>query len=79
MNKDSSGVIAAPKSVQALHNVNLLVECGRLLGVAGEIGSGKSSLINAILGEVCIDLNANSIFSTIVEYEKAGENFLTFR
>ena len=40
------------KIVQALYEVNLRIEPGQLVGVAGPIGSGKSSLMNAILGEV---------------------------
>ena len=39
-------------SVQVLFNVNLKVKSGDLLGVAGAVGSGKSSLISAIMGEL---------------------------
>ena len=57
--RDSAGVLESQSqmSVQGLHNINLLIESGLLLGVAGEIGSGKSSLINAILGEVSNNLS----------------------
>ena len=39
-------------SVQVLFNVNLKIEHGKLIGVAGGVGSGKSSLISAIMGEL---------------------------
>ncbi|KAM8876676.1 ATP-binding cassette sub-family C member 3 isoform 1-T1 [Synchiropus picturatus] len=35
-----------------LHNVNLMVPRGSLLAVVGHVGSGKSSLISALLGEM---------------------------
>ena len=38
--------------VQVLRDVNLAINPGDLVGVAGAIGSGKSSLISSILGEV---------------------------
>ena len=36
----------------ALTDINLAVPRGQLLGIAGRVGAGKSSLISAILGEV---------------------------
>ena len=38
--------------IQVLHNVNISITPGELIGIAGAIGSGKSSLISAITGEV---------------------------
>ena len=38
--------------VPTLRDINLEVPRGQLLGIAGPVGSGKSSLISAILGEV---------------------------
>ena len=35
-----------------LHNVSLSCKCGELIAVVGQIGSGKSSLIQGILGEM---------------------------
>ncbi|KAE9451986.1 hypothetical protein C3L33_16103, partial [Rhododendron williamsianum] len=35
-----------------LNDVNLVVQCGEKIAVCGEVGSGKSTLIAAILGEV---------------------------
>ncbi|XP_072361423.1 ATP-binding cassette sub-family C member 5-like [Scyliorhinus torazame] len=41
-----------PQSV--LHNINLTVEQGKLVGICGSVGSGKSSLISAILGQLIL-------------------------
>ena len=41
-----------PKFTQVLRDINLCIRPGNLVGVAGAIGSGKSSLISSILGEV---------------------------
>ena len=41
-----------PNYVPCLFNINLDVSKGQLLGVAGSVGAGKSSLISAIMGEV---------------------------
>lgn len=35
-----------------LHNINMRVKAGSLVAVVGTVGSGKSSLISAILGEM---------------------------
>ena len=40
--------------VQVLHDITLEINPGSLVGVTGAIGSGKSSLISSILGEVLI-------------------------
>lgn len=40
---------------ETLENVNLLVQPGTLAAIIGPVGSGKSSLIQAILGELKID------------------------
>ena len=36
----------------SLKNVNITVKQGQLVGVVGSVGSGKSSLISALLGEM---------------------------
>ena len=36
-----------------LRNVNFEIKKGELIGVVGLVGSGKSSLLSAILGEMC--------------------------
>ena len=38
--------------IPTLFNINLKIEKGSLTGVAGLVGSGKSSLLSAIMGEV---------------------------
>ena len=40
------------ESVQVLFNVDLKVEKGQLIGVAGAVGSGKTSLIASIMNEL---------------------------
>jgi len=42
----------APEAPETLHNINLTVQPGQLVMVVGEVGSGKSSLLSAILGEM---------------------------
>lgn len=44
-----------PQRLQStLHNINLSVQQGKLLGVCGSVGSGKTSLISAILGQMTV-------------------------
>jgi ABC-type polysaccharide/polyol phosphate transport system ATPase subunit len=50
------------KFVQVLRDVNLSINPGDLIGVAGAIGSGKSSLISSILGEVGIQNLLSKLF-----------------
>ena len=40
------------KSIDTLFDINLSIEKGKLIGVCGSIGAGKSSLISAICGDV---------------------------
>ena len=40
--------------VITLQNITMSMKCGTLLGVCGAVGSGKTSLIQAILGMVSI-------------------------
>lgn len=37
------------ESTPALHNINLRIRPGKLIGVTGKVGSGKSSLLGVIL------------------------------
>jgi energy-coupling factor transporter ATP-binding protein EcfA2 len=37
-----------------LSDINLEVKEGELVCVVGRVGSGKSSLVNALLGEMCV-------------------------
>ena len=43
---------SSKKSLTILRNVNLDVTPGQLVGITGGVGSGKSSLLLAILNEV---------------------------
>ncbi|XP_056005289.1 ATP-binding cassette sub-family C member 5-like [Ostrea edulis] len=47
-NTEEQGYVAAP----TLKDIDLVLEKGKLLGVCGSVGSGKSSLISAILGRM---------------------------
>ena len=38
---------------------------GKLVGICGSVGCGKSSLMSAILGRVCINIGSNIIVSTL--------------
>ena len=40
------------REIPTLFDINLQVARGQLVGIAGGVGAGKSSLISAILGEV---------------------------
>ena len=40
------------REIPTLFDIDLQVPRGHLVGIAGPVGSGKSSLISAILGEV---------------------------
>ncbi|XP_048461284.1 ATP-binding cassette sub-family C member 5-like [Rhincodon typus] len=42
------------KLQSVLHNINLTVDQGKLVGICGSVGSGKSSLISAILGQLIL-------------------------
>ena len=41
-----------PDETPALSNITFRVEPGRLVAVVGSVGSGKSSLISCVLGEM---------------------------
>ncbi|XP_004572630.1 ATP-binding cassette sub-family C member 5 isoform X1 [Maylandia zebra] len=44
-----------PQRLQStLHNINLSIQQGKLLGVCGSVGSGKTSLVSAILGQMTV-------------------------
>ena len=42
-----------PIAPTVLHQINLSVPSGSLVMVTGEVGCGKSSLLAALLGEMC--------------------------
>ncbi len=49
---ESKKLLGETEVVSTLFEVDLDVEEGQLLGVAGPVGAGKSSLVSAIMGEV---------------------------
>ncbi|KAJ3031489.1 UNVERIFIED_CONTAM: hypothetical protein HDU68_003429 [Siphonaria sp. JEL0065] len=49
----SDATVSVPESkVSSLKNINLNIEKGSLVAVVGSVGSGKSSLLNALIGEM---------------------------
>lgn len=38
--------------IETLHNVELEIPRGKLIGICGSVGSGKSSLLSAVMGDV---------------------------
>ncbi|XP_064086924.1 ATP-binding cassette sub-family C member 5-like isoform X2 [Macrobrachium nipponense] len=58
------------KTVTILFNLNLSVQRGKLIGVCGSIGSGKSSLLSAICGDMKVesgDLQANGRLALVTQ------------
>lgn len=51
-NPVSDGKSEPVKCIETLFNVNVSIARGKLIGVCGSIGSGKSSLISAICGDM---------------------------
>lgn len=49
----------AYESEDTLKNINIKIEPGKLIAIVGQVGSGKSSLLNTILKE--LNLNSGSI------------------
>ncbi|KAM4627335.1 ATP-binding cassette sub-family C member 5 [Polymixia lowei] len=44
----------SPRLQSTLHYINLSIRQGKLIGVCGSVGSGKTSLISAILGQMTL-------------------------
>ncbi|KAK7082304.1 Multidrug resistance-associated protein 5, partial [Halocaridina rubra] len=53
--KESQDMKDQIKTVNILFNINFSVERGKLIGVCGSIGSGKSSLLSAICGDMKVE------------------------
>uniref|UniRef100_A0A452TN78 ATP-binding cassette sub-family C member 12 n=1 Tax=Ursus maritimus TaxID=29073 RepID=A0A452TN78_URSMA len=53
----------SPKLV--LHNINFVVRKGKVLGVCGNVGSGKSSLIAALLGQMQLQQGIVAVNGTV--------------
>lgn len=41
--------------IETLHGIELEVPRGKLIGVCGSVGSGKSSLLSAVMGDVSVE------------------------
>ncbi|XP_050309256.1 ATP-binding cassette sub-family C member 4-like [Anthonomus grandis grandis] len=52
-------------SDNALENINIVVDRGQLVGVIGPVGSGKSSLLQTILGELELDSGKLDVNGTV--------------
>uniref|UniRef100_A0A8C3VT38 ATP binding cassette subfamily C member 12 n=1 Tax=Catagonus wagneri TaxID=51154 RepID=A0A8C3VT38_9CETA len=53
----------SPKSV--LHNISFVVRKGKVLGICGNVGSGKSSLIAALLGQMQLQQGIVAVSGTL--------------
>uniref|UniRef100_A0A8D0R2S4 ATP binding cassette subfamily C member 12 n=1 Tax=Sus scrofa TaxID=9823 RepID=A0A8D0R2S4_PIG len=69
MNPSAQGVTGpeeqcgSPKSV--LHNISFVVRKGKVLGICGNVGSGKSSLIAALLGQMQLQQGIVAVNGTL--------------
>ncbi|KJE88387.1 multidrug resistance-associated protein 9 [Capsaspora owczarzaki ATCC 30864] len=54
-----------PKPIGRIKDVSLTVEKGHLIGVCGAVGSGKSSLLSAVLGQMLLDNGDVSVSGSI--------------
>lgn len=50
--KDNEAAVSADRSNHTLQDVNIKIQRGQLVGIVGTVGSGKSSILSAILGEM---------------------------
>ena len=50
--KEEKEALKSGELLPCLFDINLKLKRGQLVGVAGEVGSGKTSLIGAVMGEV---------------------------
>ncbi|KAG2469763.1 multidrug resistance-associated protein 9 isoform X1 [Polypterus senegalus] len=50
--KSQNGAVFHTQDTATLRNINLTLKKGTLLGICGNVGGGKSSLISAILGQM---------------------------
>ena len=58
----------------SIYSINLKIKPGELIAIVGQVGSGKSSLISAILGEMIrlkgsVTLKVSSVFQSRFSFE----------
>jgi ATP-binding cassette, subfamily C (CFTR/MRP), member 1 len=59
-------VADSEKSRPFMHDINISIEKGSLTAIVGNVGSGKSSLLSAMLGEMeCITGNVRLLHTRI--------------
>lgn len=61
--------------LEPLSDLTLNIEQGRLLGICGSVGSGKSSLLAAITGDVSLFCNATQELLKILVHFLYGNYF----
>uniref|UniRef100_A0A3Q1JDY7 ATP-binding cassette sub-family C member 5 n=1 Tax=Anabas testudineus TaxID=64144 RepID=A0A3Q1JDY7_ANATE len=50
-----------PRLQSTLHCINLSIQQGTLVGVCGSVGSGKTSLISAVLGQLTVQMGSVAV------------------
>ena len=60
-----NGEFLFPNGVVALSNVQFAAENGQLVGIVGSVGSGKSSLLAALLGELQLSKGAGELHGSV--------------
>lgn len=66
--KNETEFIPSNPHFNGLHNLNLVLPRNKLIAVVGPIGSGKSSLLSALVGEMKADPNTKVTFCGSVGY-----------
>lgn len=66
--KEADNTIPSNPHFNGLHNLNLVLPKNKLIAVVGPIGSGKSSLLSALVGEMKSDINTKVTFCGSVGY-----------
>jgi ATP-binding cassette, subfamily C (CFTR/MRP), member 1 len=70
--------VVVEKSTGKLNNINIKIKKGELVCIVGSVGSGKSSLLQAILGEMKKTSGVVQISSSIAYCPQQGILSLTF-
>lgn len=66
--KDDAKFTPSNPHFTGIHNLNLVLPRNKLIAVVGPIGSGKSSLLSALVGEMKLDSNTEVTFCGSVGY-----------